>query len=311
MPLDDISPGKRGRFVPPDRKVAEIAARQHGVIARGQLLALGLGSTSVERRIRAGHLHPVHFGAYAVGHRRLTQHGIWMAAVLACGDGALLSHRSAAAHWGIEEERGLVHVTVRHRGTHGRPGIAIHQTRRLEDDERELRHGIPVTSVARTLLDLAGVLNLKRLRRALEEADRLGILDLAALNALLLRTTGRRGAGRLRDLLAAHRGPETISRSELERLFLGLCRDAGIPRPAVNVDVLGYEVDCLWPDAKLVLELDSWGFHRGRAAFENDRRRDAALQRAGYRVLRITYRRLVDESEAVIADLRALLPRAG
>jgi hypothetical protein len=166
--------------------------------------------------------------------------------------------------------------------------------------------GIPVTSVARTLLDLAEVVDLQRLERAFEEADRLRLLDLRAIDDTISRNPGRHGLKTLRALLhSVH--PVTETRSELERRFVAFCRDAGLPPPSVNAIVEGFEVDAIWTDRRLVIELDSYEFHHTRAAFERDRARDAALQLAGYRVLRLTWRRLSEEPEAVAATIRRLL----
>lgn len=304
-------------FAPPgDRVLAELAARQHGVVGRRQLLAIGVTRGAIRRRLTAGRLHPIYLGVYAVGHRAITRHGRWMAAVLACGDGALLSHRSAAALWGLSRPWGLgagaaMDVTV-HRGqAHNRPGIVVHRSRRIDDDDRSRRDGIPVTAVARTLLDLAGTVGRRRLNQSWEEADRLGLLDLKAVAQLCERAGGRRGARLLGAVLADHRGPAPATRSELERRFLRLCREAGLPAPAVNVLVDGLEADAVWEGRRLVVELDGYAYHRTRASFERDRRRDEQLQLAGYRVLRVTHRRLADQPGSVVRAIRSLLAYRG
>jgi len=189
-----LAEGKRLGTV--DRAVAELAGQQHGVVARRQLLAFGLGPGAIEHRIANGRLHRVHYGVYAVGYRSLTPHGRWLAAVLAAGPGAVLSHRSAAALWGLRPAAGRrIDVTVRRRGRRDRPGIAVHVTRELRDRDRAQRVSIPVTSVARTLLDLAGVIPERQLSRAFEEADRADLLDLDAIEDICLRGRGRRGLG--------------------------------------------------------------------------------------------------------------------
>jgi predicted transcriptional regulator of viral defense system len=296
---------------PVDLEIAYLATRQHGVVARRQLLGFGLSARAVDRRVEAGRLHRLHRGVYAVGHRRLTRHGVWLAAVLACGDGAVLSHASAAALWGIAEiEQGQIHVAaVRGRGG-PRRGIVVHRPRRLTDDDRAERWGVPVTAPAPTLVDLAGMIGEAGLRRAIDAADRLDLLDLPRLTALADRANGRRGIRRLRAALALHR-PLPQTRSELERQFIRLCEGAGIPRPAVNVPIRGLEVDCAWPAKQLVVELDGYAYHRGRASFESDRSRDARLTAAGYRVMRFTSRRLIAEPNAVVAELRAALAAKG
>ncbi len=170
-----------------------------------------------------------------------------------------------------------------------------------------MRDRIPVTSVARTLLDLAEALSPTQLRRAFEEADRLELIDMRAIEQLLDRSRGRRGLKPLAALLATHRGPAPPIRSELERLFLDLCHRADLPPPTVNAHVEGLEVDALWPEQRLIVELDGYAFHRTRASFESDRTRDATLQLAGYRVLRVTHRRLDAEPAAVAVAVRSLL----
>jgi hypothetical protein len=176
----------------------------------------------------------------------------------------------------------------------------------VHPDDRALHDGIPVTSIARTLLDLSTVAMPRQLERAVEQAELLGLFDLKAVDALIARRPGRQGVTALREVLKTYREP-VLARSELERLFLELCRRAGLPPPAINSFIAGVEVDAAWPECKLVVELDGHEFHRTRAAFERDRARDAALQVAGFRVLRITYRRLKREPEAVLAQLRELL----
>jgi very-short-patch-repair endonuclease len=314
MAMGDIRPPRAARSHPADRVISHIAATQHGVVARRQLLAQGLTRHEIQSRLRNGRLHGLHFGVYAVGHNRLTQRGGWMAAVLACGEQATLSHRSAAALWGMADvPDARIEVIVPHdrasRRRGDRASIATHGTRGLPDDQRTVRHAIPVTTVSRTLLDLAGSVSPARLRGAFHAADRLELLDLHKLGALCESAPGRVGVARLRALAAEHRAlPET--RSELERRFLRLCDRAALPRPAVNVLVEGYEVDCLWPAHRLVVELDGYEFHHDRASFERDRRRDAALQVAGHTVVRVTHRRLVNEEASVVAQLHKLLAPA-
>jgi very-short-patch-repair endonuclease len=311
MAVGDIRPRRAARSHPADRVIADIAAAQHGVVARRQLLARSLSRHEIQSRLRSGRLHSFHLGVYAAGHNRLTQRGRWMAAVLACGEGATLSHRSAAALWGIAEVPDTrVEVIVprnrasRHRGN--RASIAIHGTRELPDEQRTVRYSIPVTTVSRTLLDLAGSVAPARLRRAFEAADRLELLDLRGLVGLCESARCHAGTGRLRALAAEHLAlPET--RSELERRFLRLCERAALPRPAVNVVVAGFEVDCFWPSRRLVVELDGYQFHHDRASFERDRRRDAALQVAGHTVVRVTHTRLVGEEASIVAELEKLL----
>jgi uncharacterized protein DUF559/putative AbiEi antitoxin of type IV toxin-antitoxin system len=292
----------------PDREIALLAARQHGVVTRQQLVEVGLRPSAIEHRLRAMRLHPLHRGVYAVGRKDVSQLGRFMAAALACGPDAVLSHRSAAALWQLRtDDRRTIHVVaLRSRHTRRR-GIALHLVRTLHADDRASVKGIPVTSVPRTLLDLAEVVRSDVMERALEQAERLQLFDLRAVDELLERSHGRRGLGVLKRALAAYREPAAVTRSELERRFLDLCRDAGLPTPAVNTWVAGQEVDMVWPQQRLVVELDSRTYHQTRAAFDRDRIRDEALQIAGYRVLRVTARRLDTDAAAVIGATRSLL----
>jgi hypothetical protein len=231
-----------------------------------------------------------------------------MAATLACGDDAVLSHRSAAAHWGFGFGAGArIDVTAAGRSRSGQPGIDLHHVRALNPDDRALRDRIPVTNVSRTLLDLAEVVSPRQLARAFEEAERLQLLDLAATKRLYERSRGRHGLRPLDDLLSRYCRPLPETRSELERLFVDFCDEAGLPPPSVNVIVAGFEVDAAWLGRRLLVELDGFAFHRTRAALERDRARDAALQVAGYRVLRVTVRRIAEEPAEVANAIRLLL----
>jgi very-short-patch-repair endonuclease len=292
-----------------ERTIATVAARQHGVVTQRQLAALGLGRGAIAHRMAMGRLHRVAPGVLAVGHARIGRPGRYLAAVLSCGDGAVLSHGSAAALWALLPARGTrIEVTVTGR-LGGRPGIVIHRVRTLEREDRAQRDGVPVTSVARTLLDLAEVVTQDRLERAFEEAERLRLLDMNALRETAKRSFGCRALKRVHALLAREAAvPET--RSELERRFAAFCRDAGLPTPAFNALVAGFEVDATWPGSHLVVELDGWDYHRTRAAFERDRARDAALLVSGHRVLRVTHRRMVAEPAAIAGAIRGLLEAA-
>lgn len=288
------------------RALADLAARQHGVVALRQLPALGWTPGAVRVALDAGRLHSLHRGVYAVGHRRLTTRGRWMAAVLACGPGALLSHRSAAALWGlIPAPDALPEVLVSTR-PHHRPAVRLRYTRSVDFEDRAVRDGIAVTSVPRTLLSLAGTRRGQGLERAIAEAERLRLFDLDPVIELLERSRRRPGSRRLRNAIRSYEEPE-MTRSELERRFLQLARSAGLPRPAVNASVAGHEVDMLWPRHRLIVELDGYEYHRTRAAFERDRRRDEDLKVAGYQVIRLTARRLAEEPAMAIGRLGALL----
>jgi very-short-patch-repair endonuclease len=285
-----------------------LAERQHGVVAQKQLIALGLSQRSIERRLESWRLRLVHREVFAVGHLRLSQQGRWLAAVLAYGEGALLSHRSAAALWGLGKLwRPAVDVTapVGRQGIRRRERIWIHRGR-LHPEDRAVRGGIPVTTVARTLFDLAEFVSLKGLESAWEEAERVNLLQLNAVEQVCERGYGRRALCPIRRLLAEARAA-TVTRSPLEDDFAAFCREHRLPTPSFNTTVLGYEVDAFWPRQRLAAELDSWEFHHHRTAFERDRARDTALQAAGYRTIRVTHRRLHKEAAHLAKELRALL----
>jgi very-short-patch-repair endonuclease len=291
-----------------ERELSDLAIRQRGVVTWDQLLAVGFEPAGIRRRLADGRLQAVHRGVYAVGHPHLGLQGRWLAAVWAYGEGALLSHRGAAALWGLAKPWApVVDVTAAagRQGIRRRERIWIHRGR-LHPEDRAVRAGIPVTTVARTLFDLAEFVSFKRLESAWEEADRLNLLQLRAVEGVCERGYGRRALRPIRRLLAEARAA-TITRSPLEDDFATFCHEHRLPMPSFNTRVLGYEVDALWPAQRLAAELDSWEFHRHRAAFERDRARDAALQAAGYRTIRITHRRLTNEPATVLKQLRALL----
>jgi Transcriptional regulator, AbiEi antitoxin/Protein of unknown function (DUF559) len=293
---------------PGDRELAGLAATQHGVVSRRQLLAAGLSADAIGRRTAAGRLHPVHAGVYAVGHPLLSRHGRWMAAVLACGERAWLSYRSAAALWDLRSvASGPIDVTIPLGGSRRRSGVAVHVTRSLEPDEITTRDGIPCTTPERTLLDLAAVATKRELARSLEQSLVLRIFDRASLDAILGRTTGRRGTGRLRRLVAALADEPPFVRSELERRFLELVAGAGLPAPVVNGLVAGHEVDFHWPAERFVVETDGRATHAHALAFERDRRRDLDLELAGLHVVRTTWHQVVHEPERVTVMLASRL----
>jgi very-short-patch-repair endonuclease/predicted transcriptional regulator of viral defense system len=297
-----------------DGAIAAVAEHQHGVVARGQLADMGIGRRAIGHRMQSGRLHPLHRGVYAVGHRVLSREGRWMAAVLAAGQGAVLSHRSAAALWGLRATaRGRVEVTVP-RKLGSRPAIEVHVSR-LADDEIIVLRGIPVTTPPRTLLDLAAVLSARQIERALNEAEVLRLADPTSLGDLLERHPHRPGAGKIRKLLEAHDIGATITRSELEDRFLQFLDEAVLPRPEVNANIqttTGWiEADCLWRTHHLIAELDGHASHATTAGFERDRARDRALQAKGWSVIRITWRQLHEEPAAVARDLKRLLRARG
>jgi very-short-patch-repair endonuclease len=287
-----------------DRAMGTLAEAQHGVVTRAQLLELGLNRGSITHRIQLGRLVPVHRGVYTIGHRLLSREGRWMAAVLACGRGAVLSHLSAAALWRIRQSDRIEVTTLA--GHRGRSGIFVHRSP-LREDERTAHRGIPTTTVPRTLLDLSAVVRPDDLRSALRQAEQLRLTDPLSLSDLAERYPRRPGAATVRALLQeAMRGLNVI-RSELEERFQGLLLNAGLPLPQTNQLVEGFEVDCVWPQHRLIVELDGRAVHDTRYAFEEDRVRDRILAAAGWRVIRITWRQLHEEPHLVEADLRRLL----
>ncbi len=300
------------RVEPPlDVLISRLAERQHGVVSLPQLQFLGLSARAVRDRVAAGRLTRIHRGVYAVGHGRLTIRGYWMAAVLAYGPKAVLSHRSAAALHGIRpDNRAKTDVTVPGRSVRQRPGIQVHVSTTLEPADITEIDGIPCTSLARTLLDLAEVIDRQGVERAVSQAEVNRVFDLRAVEDVLVRAAGRRGAAVLRSVLAQYDGP-TLTDKELEERFLALCRGASLPSPAVNAWItldggVAYKVDFLWRAERLAVETDGWGSHGTRQAFESDRRRDRRLRLAGWDVVRFTWRDVEHEPGEVTAVLAGL-----
>jgi hypothetical protein len=291
-----------------DHLLAVLAAGQHGVVAARQLVGLGFTKAQIQRRVGSGRLHCLFRGVYAVGHAAVTREGRWMAAILAAGQGALLSHRDAAALWRMAEyAHGDIEVTVVGGGGRARSGIRVHRTRSLHPDDLSSHCRIPATSPARTLVDLAAVVAPRHLEAAFEEGLRSGVLRPDALREQVERAEGRRGVRFLRDLLGRDPSELAKTKSRLEARFLQFCDQASLPPPAVNAWVGGYEVDMSWPGTSVVVELDGWEFHHGRSAFERDRAKWADLTAKGHRVIVITHRRLTREGPMVAAMLRSLL----
>jgi very-short-patch-repair endonuclease len=298
----------------PDQRVARIAARQHGLVSHRQLAAVGLSANAVAGRVERGHLERVHRGVYAVGHIQRTSESRWMAAVMACGSGAVLSHLDAAALWKIYDGEGArVHVTTTRRAGRRLDDLHVHRARRLHPDDVTVKDGIPVTTVARTLVDLTDLLASDRILRTIREAEFLQLLDLDTLDAAVSRAHGRRRLSGLKQALG-HHTPGQIVREELEHRFLELLREAGLPPPETNVKIEArgrrYEIDCLWREQRVAVELDSRAAHARTTAFEPDRRKDAALNAIGLRPLRFTWLRVTNEPDDVIAELDATLAQA-
>jgi predicted transcriptional regulator of viral defense system len=294
--------------------LVELANSQWGVVARRQLGSIGLTPTMVRDRLARGSLTRLHRGVYVVGHRQLRPQAHTLAAVLAVGPGAVASHRDAAWLHGLRPgNHRRADVTATRRGVGSSDRIAVHRTTALHADDVTEIDGIPVTSIARTLVDLAAVVPRDHLAKALSEAERLLLLDMRALDRAIERTRHRTGPGhaRLRAVLADHaaHGVEH-DRSKLERRFAALVRDAGLPRPRLNHWIEGVEVDAVWPRERVAVELDSWTFHRHRRAFQRDREKGNILTAAGWTVLRFTYRDVTERPREVAAQLGPLV-RAG
>ena len=291
-----------------DRWIAEAAWRQHGVVARSQLVEAGIGLAAIDHRVRCGRLHVVHRAVYAVGHRVLSDEGRWLAAVLATGPGAVLSHCAAARCWELGRWD-VLEVTARER-TRGRPGIRLHYLP-LEPDEITTTSGIPVTTLLRTLFDLAAGVSARTLARVVNEAEVRRLPDRLSLEDLLERYPRRHGAPAVRAVLADLAPGGTVSRSDLEARFREFVKVRRLPTPVFNAGLFvggrWFECDCLWRAERLVVELDGRAAHGTSAAFELDRARDRMLHAAGWRVVRVTWRQLRREPEAIAADLSRIL----
>jgi hypothetical protein len=276
------------------------------VISHSQLEELGYSPASIGRAVRGGRLHLLHRGAYAVGHPAVSRHGRCLAAVLASGAGAMLSHESAAWLWGlITWWPGNLEATVPTRG-HAKADVGIHHSTILRDADRAVVEGVPVTAVARTLLDLAARRSSRRLTGAIDRTERFDLLDLSQIDELLGRSGRHRGKRRLEKALEIYRDP-VVSRARSELLFLDLVTKAGLPRPAINTFVAGHEIDAYWERERFAVEVDGWDSHRTRRAFEADPVRLEDLKLAGIDSIRVTARRIEREPESVAASLGRLL----
>lgn len=289
--------------------IARLARRQRGVVGRRQLLDAGIGSGAIKQRIRSGRLHAVHRGVYLVGHAAPMELAHEVAAVLVCGRGAVVSHLSAAVLWRLlprPDESHTVDVTVPGRELDSRPGIRIHFVAAFDPLDVRKLNGIPVTSPTRTLLDIAATEDAETLERAAANAQALRLTSRRSSLDQLARNPGRRGSAAFRRLIESDH-PPARTRSEAERLLLRLIRAAELPPPRVNARLGRFEVDFLWPDQRLVVEVDGYAYHSDRASFERDRRRDATLSAAGYLVIRVTWRQVKETPEAVVARLASAL----
>lgn len=297
-------------LVPRAVGLAALASRQHGVVSVRQLHSrLGYSKSAVKREVAAGRLHPLYRGVYAVGHTDLSKHGECLAAVLAVGPGSLLSYWSAGWVWGlIWAEPMEFHVTATGpRRLRDRAPVKVHRARNLVEADRRLEEGIPVTSVARTYLDLAEVAKPRLLPTLFKRGEELGILDYYEVLACCERSWGHKGSKPLRRALALYQPEPRFTRSGAERRFLALVEATGLPLPATNYVVGPYELDAYWAAAGLAVELDTFATHRTRASFESDRERDAELAAVGIAVVRITEHRLAADPDGVAAQLATLL----
>ena len=294
-----------------DEAIAELAARQHGVLARAQLTALGFGPGAIEFRLRRGRLHPVFRGAYSVS-PIVSGMGRWKAATLAIGPDSSLSNASGAALWAVRSSSSrIVDITVP-RGLGRRDGLRLHRGS-LPDDERTEIAGIPVTTPGRTLIDLAGVLTPTTLEQAVAKTAALGLTHTVPLGALLLRYDGRPGIANLRKIIVA--GPRGVAEPGIEEVFLALIDELGFTRPELNVWIaLGdhwIKADCLWREQRLIVELDSRTHHDTTHAFERDRLRDRRALAAGWNTIRVTWRMLNEQTAGLERDLTQLLSAPG
>ncbi|MEX0973675.1 MAG: type IV toxin-antitoxin system AbiEi family antitoxin domain-containing protein [Solirubrobacterales bacterium] len=291
-----------------------LAERQHGVVSRQQLRALGMTDTSIAHALSVGRLHPVFHGIFALGRPRLGSRGLMLAATLACGPGTVVSHRSAARLLGLwDSESKWIDVIAPVQSGRKIDGIHRSFVRHPREDEQIERDGIPCTTPSRTIVDIAGRVGAGSLRRTVERAAQRGMLDPPAIDAILARGR-RRGSRNLRAILVDWRQTHSRHlRSDLEALLLPLIVARGLPAPLTNFELyVGgevVEVDLFWPKQSLVVEADSRAFHGHQVAFERDRDRDRDLTLAGYRVLRVTWRQLEAEPARTVAAIaRALAP---
>jgi predicted transcriptional regulator of viral defense system len=294
-------------------EIARICQGQHGLITLEQLEAQGLTVQAVHERLLAGRLHRIHQRVYSLTPGVMTQRGRFMAAVLACGPDAVLSHRSAAYLWGLVDTwEGPIDVTAPNRRGRSPEGVAAHRDGSLQPIDKTTLYGVPCTSVARTVLDFAAVAPEWEVRKVVAQGEVLGILDKAKLRALLKRSRRRRGIARLRLILDTIHPQTKRTRSELERLFLEMCANRAVPEPEVNVwlpapDGRRYQADFLWRDSRLIVEADSRRFHDTDSAFVSDRKRRQQLELAGWRVSQCTWEEVEREPRRLAQTVQGLI----
>jgi very-short-patch-repair endonuclease len=292
-----------------DRAVAWIAGQQLGLITIAQLAVVGLSRGEIAGLVERGALHRLHRGVYLVGHSVLLPGARELAAVLACGRTAMVSHRSAARLLGLDDQStDDVQVTVVARNCRSREGIRVHRVERLDPLDRGFLRGIPITAPPRTIIDFAALARGYEIERVVAEAYARELLTEDELYAAIDRAPSRPGIAALRAELGREAGPQW-TQSEGERRMLKLIRAAGLPAPQTQVRIAGWPADFLWADRRLIVEVDGYPFHSGRKAFERDRRRDQAHIAAGYTVIRVTWRQLTEEPLSVAATIARLLER--
>lgn len=280
------------------REAWELARSQHGVVSSEQLRGIGYTPQAIHYRVRTGRLHPLHRGVYAVGRPHVTDHGRWMAAIIACGRGAVLSHSSGAALWRIgPEERDLIELSLPSRSRRCRPGLQIHQRPAFSDRDVTIEYGIPVTTPVQTLIDMTLRLDRAGIERMINEADKYNLAHPPGIRRALDQRVGETGVARLRQIL--DRRTFRLTKEELERRFLPLAAKAGLPVPLTGQWVNEFEVDFYWPDLGLVVETDGLRYHRTPGAQARDRLRDQAHTAAGLTQLRFTHEQVRYEPDYV------------
>jgi very-short-patch-repair endonuclease len=304
--------GSRNKFIVSgsrEERIAAVARHQRGRVSRDQLVAIGLSAGAIQRRLRRGLLLAEHPGVYLVGHAAPVELGPETSALLSVRDGAVLSHDSAAALWAIGAADRDIHILVRGGFAGRRTGVKIHRTRVLDARDMRIHEGLPVTSPARTLLDRAGAMSLRQLEHMFTEAVTRKLVSRGDLEDVVARGRGRAGCGALRALLEEEDDP-AFTRSDGEKRMHALVRKARLPEPLVNAPLHGFEVDFYWPAHAVVVEIDSYGFHTSRWAYERDRDKDAVLRSHGMPPLRFSRRQVRDEPLLVIAQVAQALASA-
>jgi len=291
----------KGRTV--EARIAEIASRQHGVVSRRELLKAGVSPTEIRRRVRRGALISIHRGVFRVGHQAPSRLALYMAAVMACGERSLLCGRAAAHLLGLQRRPPSL-PEVRCSGERRIRGVVTHRVRRAELTDGTTWRGIPVTSVQRTIVDLAAALEAPALARAVHEADVRHHTTPEQIEAVLARRHNWPGARKLRWVIG---GEIPVTLSRLEKRFLERLRTASLPQPLMNGRVGGRYVDCRWPERRLIVELDGYRYHRSRHAFEQDREREREARARGDEFRRYTWRDVEEEPERMLSDLQRLL----